>query len=60
MFCGAERETWRHVTAPNRVTKRLRAERDRCAAGARRDPASPRREPMIDEAHAMTLRDVAT
>jgi hypothetical protein len=42
------------------MTKRLRAERDRCAAGARRAPESPRREPMIDEAHAMTLRDVAT
>jgi hypothetical protein len=42
------------------VTKRLRAERDRCAAGGRRDPASPRRVPVIDEAHAMTLRDVAT
>jgi hypothetical protein len=60
MLCGAEGETWRQVTAPNRVTKRLRGELDRCAAGARRDPASPRGEPMIDEAHAMTSRDGAT
>jgi hypothetical protein len=60
MFCGAERETSRHATAPNRVTKRLRAERDRCAAGD--SPGSCIASPPADDrrAHAMTLRDVAT